>query len=76
MLTGYVLHEVLGPERPADAVAYLALTASDLWPGSTSGVTPAVVVRDIPAHCTAVGTPARVVRCRATTGSTPLEVSA
>jgi archaemetzincin len=33
VLTGYVLHEVLGPERPADALAYLALTASDLWPG-------------------------------------------
>jgi archaemetzincin len=33
VLTGYVLHEVLEPERPADALAYLALTASDLWPG-------------------------------------------
>lgn len=33
VLTGYVLHELLGPERPADALAYLALTASDLWPG-------------------------------------------
>ena len=33
MLTGYILHEVLEPERPADALAYLALTASDLWPG-------------------------------------------
>lgn len=33
MLTGYVLHELLEPERPADALAYLALTASDLWPG-------------------------------------------
>src|SRR5215470_6367995 len=33
VLTGYILHEVLGPERPADALAYLALTASDLWPG-------------------------------------------
>ena len=32
VLTGYVLHEVLEPERPADALAYLALTASDLWP--------------------------------------------
>jgi archaemetzincin len=33
VLTGYVLHEVLEPERPADALAYLALTGSDLWPG-------------------------------------------
>jgi archaemetzincin len=33
VLTGYLLHEVLEPDRPADAVAYLALTASDLWPG-------------------------------------------
>lgn len=33
VLTGYVLHEILEPERPADALAYLALTASDLWPG-------------------------------------------
>jgi archaemetzincin len=33
VLTGYLLHEVLEPERPADALAYLALTASDLWPG-------------------------------------------
>jgi archaemetzincin len=33
LLTGYILHEVLEPDRPADAVAYLALTASDLWPG-------------------------------------------
>jgi archaemetzincin len=32
VLTGYLLHEVLEPERP-DALAYLALTASDLWPG-------------------------------------------
>jgi archaemetzincin len=32
VLTGYILHEVLVPERPADALAYLALTASDLWP--------------------------------------------
>ena len=27
VLTGYVLHEVLESERPADALAYLALTA-------------------------------------------------
>src|SRR5262249_13712235 len=33
VLTGYILHEVLEPGRPADALAYLALTASDLWPG-------------------------------------------
>jgi len=33
VLTRYVLHELLEPERPADALAYLALTASDLWPG-------------------------------------------
>jgi archaemetzincin len=33
VLTGYVLHEVLEPERPADALAYVALTAADLWPG-------------------------------------------
>jgi archaemetzincin len=33
VLTGYILHEILEPERPADALAYLALTATDLWPG-------------------------------------------
>lgn len=33
ILTGYILHEILEPERPAEALAYLALTASDLWPG-------------------------------------------
>jgi archaemetzincin len=33
VLTGYILREILEPERPADALAYLALTASDLWPG-------------------------------------------
>jgi archaemetzincin len=33
VLTGYVLHELLGPGRPADALAYVALTATDLWPG-------------------------------------------
>jgi archaemetzincin len=33
VLTGYILHDVLEPERPADALAYLALTATDLWPG-------------------------------------------
>lgn len=34
VLTGYLLHEVLEPERAADALAYLALTAWDLWPGA------------------------------------------
>jgi archaemetzincin len=33
LLTSYILHEVLKPQRPGDALAYLALTASDLWPG-------------------------------------------
>jgi archaemetzincin len=33
VLTTYVLREVLEADRPADALAYLALTASDLWPG-------------------------------------------
>jgi archaemetzincin len=33
ILSSYVLHEVLEPDRPDDALAYLALTASDLWPG-------------------------------------------
>jgi archaemetzincin len=33
VLTKYILREVLEPERPPDALAYLALTASDLWPG-------------------------------------------
>jgi archaemetzincin len=33
VLTGYILHEVLEPGRPADALANLALAASDLWPG-------------------------------------------
>jgi archaemetzincin len=33
LLTSYILHEALEPDRPADALAYLALTASDLWPG-------------------------------------------
>jgi archaemetzincin len=33
LLTGYILHEVLKPDRPPDALAYLALTATDLWPG-------------------------------------------
>jgi archaemetzincin len=33
ILTDYVLHNVLQPERPSEALAYLAFTASDLWPG-------------------------------------------
>jgi archaemetzincin len=33
LLTGYVLHDLLEPDRPADALAYVALTARDLWPG-------------------------------------------
>ncbi len=33
VLTSYILDEVLKPDRPADALAYLALTSADLWPG-------------------------------------------
>jgi archaemetzincin len=33
ILSTYVLRELLEPDRPGDALAYLALTASDLWPG-------------------------------------------
>ena len=33
VLTGYILHDILAPDRPVDALAYLALTALDLWPG-------------------------------------------
>jgi archaemetzincin len=33
ILTGYVTGQVLKPRRPDDAVAVLALTTSDLWPG-------------------------------------------
>jgi archaemetzincin len=33
VLSTYVLREVLEPDRPGDALAYLALTGSDLWPG-------------------------------------------
>jgi archaemetzincin len=32
-LTTWLLAELLRPRRPADAVAVLALTATDLWPG-------------------------------------------
>jgi archaemetzincin len=34
LLSTYLLHEVLEPDRPADALAYLALTARDLWAGN------------------------------------------
>ena len=33
MLSTYVLDDVLLPDRPRDALAYLAVTARDLWPG-------------------------------------------
>jgi archaemetzincin len=33
VLTGFLLSEVLGRDVPDDALAYLALTARDLWPG-------------------------------------------
>lgn len=33
ILSTYVLDEVLARDRPADALAYLAFTSSDLWPG-------------------------------------------
>jgi archaemetzincin len=33
ILTTYVLHEILKPQMPPDAVVSLALTADDLWPG-------------------------------------------
>jgi archaemetzincin len=33
VLSTYVLRRLLRPDRPDDALAYLALTASDLWPG-------------------------------------------
>jgi archaemetzincin len=33
ILAPYVLDEVLAPRLPKDAVAYIAFTASDLWPG-------------------------------------------
>lgn len=32
-LTGHLLEQVLKPRRPADAVAVLGLTTTDLWPG-------------------------------------------
>jgi archaemetzincin len=33
ILSTYVLRRLLEPDRPGDALAYLALTAADLWPG-------------------------------------------
>jgi len=33
LLTTYLLEDLLPPRRPADAVALLALTPVDLWPG-------------------------------------------
>jgi archaemetzincin len=33
VLSGYILREVLLPMRPTNALAYLAFTSSDLWPG-------------------------------------------
>jgi len=33
ILTTYVLHDLLKPQLPRDGAAYIALTASDLWPG-------------------------------------------
>ena len=32
LLSAYILDDLLRPDRPADALAYLALTARDLWP--------------------------------------------
>jgi archaemetzincin len=34
LLTTHIFDEVLAPDMPADALAYLAFTAQDLWPGS------------------------------------------
>ncbi len=33
LLSSYILDDLLLPDRPDDALAYLALTARDLWPG-------------------------------------------
>ncbi len=33
LLSTFIMHEVLEPDRPDDALAYLALTSRDLWPG-------------------------------------------
>jgi archaemetzincin len=34
ILTTYILNKVLKPDMPADALAYLAFTTNDLWPGA------------------------------------------
>jgi archaemetzincin len=33
LLSTFILRELLEPDRPDDALAYLALTTRDLWPG-------------------------------------------
>jgi archaemetzincin len=33
LLSTYILHDVLEPDRPDDTLAYVAFTARDLWPG-------------------------------------------
>ena len=33
VLTSYILYDVLKPQLPDDAAVYIALTATDLWPG-------------------------------------------
>jgi archaemetzincin len=33
LLSTHILHQILKPNRPADAVAVLAITNEDLWPG-------------------------------------------
>ena len=38
VLTTYVLDDILMPRRPDDAVAVLALTTADLWPGENNFV--------------------------------------
>ncbi len=35
LLTPYILHDILEPDRPDDALAYFALTTRDLWPGDS-----------------------------------------
>lgn len=38
LLTTYILDDILTPRRPDDAVAVLALTTADLWPGENNFV--------------------------------------